>query len=81
MSTLNFKKTENKKLVNTLNRKMFRGFLKIKKLKEIKEYKKNNKFTKIISPTNQWKEYVPLPFEDNYNITYESTNRHVEGRK
>ena len=72
MSTLNFKKTENKKLVNTLNRKMFRGFLKIKKLKEIKEYKKNNKFTKIISPTNQWKEYVPLPFEDNYNITYES---------
>jgi len=72
MSTLNFKKDENKKLVNTLNRKMFRGFLKIKKLKEIKEYKKNNKFTKIVSPINQWKEYVPLPFEDNYNITYES---------
>ena len=36
MSTLNFKKDENKKLVNTLNRKMFRGCLKIKKLKEIK---------------------------------------------
>ena len=62
-------KAKNKKLVKTLNKKMFRGYQKIKKLKEIKEYGLD-KIDKIITPTNEWEYEEPLPFEDIYNITY-----------
>ena len=60
----------NRKLVTSLNRRMFRGFTKIKKLKEMKETPNKNK---IIQVTNQWEQYTPMPFEDNYNITYKDT--------
>ena len=62
-------KEKNKKLVKTLNKKMFRGYEKIKKLKEIKEYGLD-KINKILTPTNEWEYVQPLPFEDIYNITY-----------
>ena len=60
----------NRKLVTSLNRRMFRGFTKIKKLKEMKETPNKNK---IIQVTNKWEQYTPMPFEDNYNITYKDT--------
>ena len=62
-------KEKNKILVKNLNKRMFRGFNKIKKLKDIKEFGLN-KIHKILTPTNKWEEYEPFPFEDIYNVTY-----------
>jgi hypothetical protein len=66
---LNNDKNNNKKLVQILNKKIFRGFIKIKKLNELK-----NKNSPLILNTNKnWENNKFLPFEDFYNITYEKT--------
>jgi hypothetical protein len=62
----------NKKLVNILNKKIFKGFIKTKKLNELKN-KNSPLILNNIYPNNKWNLHEPLPFEDIYNITYEKT--------
>jgi len=60
---------KNKKLVTSLNRRIFRGFVKTKKLTELKE-NENNPSTQMTTEQNKWDKYNPMPYEDNYNILY-----------
>ena len=50
---------------------MFKGYTKIKESHtKHSEYKFGFNYHAINSPLLKWEEYVPLPFEDNYNFTY-----------
>ena len=62
----NYAKIQNKKLVNILNHKIFKGFRQIKNSKK-NYYKYNEYFLKLY---NKWTEIEP--FDDNYNIYYKN---------
>ena len=61
---LSYSEIQNKKLVNVLKHKIFRGFLEIKNSKTF--YRKRPKCVKIIDFEEQNLE----PFDDNYNLQY-----------
>ena len=60
---------KNKKLVTSLNRRIFRGFVKTKKLSELKE-NENKQYKQMDNEQDNWEKYNPMPYEDNYNILY-----------
>ena len=62
----NYAQNQNKKLVNILNHKIFKGFRQIKNSKN-NYYKYNDNFLKLY---NKWSEIEP--FEDDYNIYYKN---------
>ena len=62
----NYAKIQNKKLVNILNHKIFKGFREIKNSKK-NYYKYNEYFLKLY---NKWTEIEP--FDDDYNIYYKN---------
>lgn len=60
----------NEKLVDILNSKMFKGYNKIKALNNKTNHSIGWNYSHLKSPLLQWEEYVPYPFEDNFNIGY-----------
>ena len=62
----------NEKLVDILQSKMFKGYNKVKALNDKTNRSFGWNYSHLKSPLLQWEEYVPYPFEDNFNIGYKN---------